>query len=64
MAQTEEKRVMVHLSDSTTTEIVGEQSREEIIERIKGGAGAAPVERKLIVISAKGLARDYHRQEE
>jgi hypothetical protein len=50
MALTEEKRIIVHLSDTTTAEIVREQSREEIIERIKEGAGAAPANRQVVAV--------------
>ena len=35
----EEKRIIVRIPDDTQTKTVGEQSREEIMARIKGGAG-------------------------
>jgi hypothetical protein len=50
MASTEEKRIIVHLPDTTTAEIIGEQSREEIIERIREGAGAAPANRQVVAV--------------
>jgi hypothetical protein len=50
MALIEEKRIIVHLPDTTTAEIVGEQSREEIIERIREGAGAAPTNHQVVVM--------------
>ena len=36
--------------DTTTAETVGEQSREEIIERIRGGAGTAPANRQVVAV--------------
>jgi hypothetical protein len=50
MAPTEEKRIIIHLPDTTTAETVGEQSREEIIERIRGDAGAAPANRQVVAV--------------
>jgi hypothetical protein len=50
MGPTEEKRIIVHLPDTTTAETVGEQSREEIIERIRGDAGAAPANRQVVAV--------------
>jgi hypothetical protein len=50
MAPTEEKRIIIHLPDNTTAETVGEQSREEIIERIRGDAGAAPANRQVVAV--------------
>jgi hypothetical protein len=50
MAPIEEKRIIVHLPDTTTAEIVGEQLREKIIERIREGAGAAPTNHQVIAV--------------
>jgi hypothetical protein len=50
MTQTEEKRIIVHFPDRTTAETIREQSREDIVERIKGGADAAPANRQVIVV--------------
>jgi hypothetical protein len=50
MALTEEKRIIIHLSNTTTAEIVREQSREEIIKRIREGAGAAPANRQIVAV--------------
>jgi hypothetical protein len=41
MAPTKEKKIIIHLPNTTTAEIVEEQSREKIIEKIKESAGAA-----------------------
>jgi hypothetical protein len=49
-ASTEEKRIIVHLPDTTTAETVEEQSREKIIKRIKRGAGAAPANRQVVEV--------------
>jgi hypothetical protein len=50
IAPIEEKRIIVRLSDTATAETIKEQLREEIIERIKEGAGAAPVNRQVIAV--------------
>jgi hypothetical protein len=50
MALTEDKRIIVRLSDTTTAETISRQLREEIIERIREGAGAAPVNRQVVAV--------------
>ena len=50
MASTEEKKVIVYLPDTTTAETVGEQLREEIIERIRGGVGVVSVNRQVVAM--------------
>jgi len=50
IAQTEEKRIIVRMPDTITAATIKEQSREEIIERIKEGAGAAPANRQVVAI--------------
>ena len=50
MALTEEKRIIVRLPNTTTAETIKEQSREEIIKRIKEGAGAALANHQIVVV--------------
>jgi hypothetical protein len=45
MALIKEKKIIIHLPDTTTAEIIGEQSKEKIIKRIRESAGAAPTNR-------------------
>jgi hypothetical protein len=48
MALTEEKRIIIRLLDTITAETIKEQSREEIIKRIKKGVDAAPANRQVV----------------
>jgi hypothetical protein len=50
IALTEEKRIIMRLPNTTTAEIIKEQLREEIIKRIKEGAGVAPANRQVVAI--------------
>jgi hypothetical protein len=50
MTLIEEKKIIIHLPDTTTAEIIRDQSREKIIERIREGAGAAPTNRQMIAV--------------
>jgi hypothetical protein len=45
MALTEEKRIIVYLPNTATAETVGEQLKEKIVERIRGGVGAVSANR-------------------
>jgi hypothetical protein len=50
MAITEDKRIIVRLSDAITAETISGQSREEIIRRIREGAGAAPANYQVVAV--------------
>jgi hypothetical protein len=50
MAITEDKRIIVRLSDTITAETISEQLREKIIKRIREGVGAAPANRQVVVV--------------
>lgn len=50
MASTEEKKIIVYLPDTTAAETVGEQLREEIIERIRGSVGVAFVNCQVVAV--------------
>jgi hypothetical protein len=47
---TEDKRIIIRLSNTKTAETISEQLREKIIKRITEGAGAAPANRQVVVI--------------
>jgi hypothetical protein len=50
MALIEEKRIIIRLLDTATAETIKEQLKEEIIERIKKGAGATSVNRQVVAV--------------
>jgi hypothetical protein len=50
MIITEDKRIIVRLSDTITAETISEQSREEIIKRITEGADAALTNRQIVIV--------------
>jgi hypothetical protein len=50
MALIEEKRIIVYFPDIVTAETVREQLREEIVERIKRGAGAISANRQVVAV--------------
>jgi hypothetical protein len=50
MALTEDKRIIIRLSDAITAETISRQSREKIIKRIKEGAGVTPVNRQVVAV--------------
>jgi hypothetical protein len=50
MALIEEKRIIVHLPNTTTAEIVEKQLREEIIEKIKEGVGVISANRQIVAV--------------
>jgi hypothetical protein len=47
---TEDKRIIVRLSDAITAETISEQSREKIIKRITEGVDAAPANRQVVAV--------------
>jgi hypothetical protein len=50
MALTEDKRIIIRLSDAMTAEIINRQLREEIIKRIREGVGAASANRQVVAV--------------
>jgi hypothetical protein len=59
MIITEDKRIIIRLSDAKTAETISGQSREKIIKRITKGAGATPANRQVVAVKklkSKNLA--------
>jgi hypothetical protein len=50
MALTEDKRIIIRLSNAITAETISEQSREKIIKRIKEGVSATSANRQVVAV--------------
>jgi hypothetical protein len=50
MIITEDKRIIVYLSDAITAETISGQSREKIIKRITKSVDAAPANRQVVAV--------------
>jgi hypothetical protein len=50
MALTEDKRIIIRLSNAITAETISEQSREKIIERIREGVDAVSANRQVVAV--------------